>query len=198
MQSKSKIFVFSLLAFFLCNPAFAAYTYERSPAGVNVSNPITINYSFDAFSDTGCEPAAVGWTFALKVLNEESADYFVLPYREITDLSGSAVISFPVGDYGGIITYCDWLGDDFEGGTVFEGNLGVWDTLVMSVSSSMFSGLVIMGTSTIADAAADLTASVQSTTSNTFPIIVLVLGLIIAFYALEGMFALMPEDKKKR
>jgi len=197
MRSRNKIFIVLFLAFF-SQTAFAAYTYDRSPAGVNISNPITIDYSFDTFADTGCEPSADGWTFGVKYLNESEADYFVLPYREITDLSGSAVFSVPVGQYGGILTYCDWLGDDFEGGTAFEGNQGSWDSLVMNVTNNQFSGLVIMGTSTIAGAAADLTASVQNTTSNAFPLIVLVLGLVIAFYALEAMFALMPEDKKKR
>lgn len=76
---------------------------------------------------------------------------------------------------------------------MFEGYAGNGTISFTTINNSLsFEGLALFGTSTMSGAAADLTASVQNSTTNTFPIVIVILGLLIAFYALEAMFKFFP------
>lgn len=174
---------------------FGAYSYERTPSGFTIENPVSFEISFDDYDvDTGC----VGydyWAMSLSTGGGVSEDYEPLTFlasttknhtwTQFAPMSTPPEADLPVRTYISvdfacspveIPTYEDWIngvyiGDNFE---VVEGE----------EEAGFISGINT-------DFLASTTAYVGETFTDLWTLIALVMGLPLGFWGIKKVIGLV-------
>jgi len=180
-------------------PAFASISYSRTPSGTEITSPVNFNVALDSFEDLGCGANEPYWNLIIVDSNDEW-------YYEPDFTVASTILEFhqnrPVelGSYKEVSPICclDSNCNNFNGGGIwFEGGQG----------ETIFS--VVSGEPTPPPASASLIslpsgfvngmlAWVGNAFTDLAPLIVIFIGLPLAFWGISRVIGLFRFSKARK
>lgn len=99
---RASVSLLFLLTIFSPLPVLAAATYQRSPSGANVENPISTLFSFENLTDIGCFPDINFWQIVISFQDATFAGGIIRP---ISELNGQDKFTLPFLTYDPVDVY---------------------------------------------------------------------------------------------
>ena len=206
MKKVILIAILSLIAL----PVFGAVNYSRTPVGTEITSPVDVDVSVDSFSVdfgwnmvSGCffvvgnQPCNF-WGVRITNYDNDTFESVCIP---VENLSNNFTFSLPVDNYievaaktGNTQASCDNGG---EQSYLLESNEG--ETIFTIISGSQFNNFhIISGTSPLTiSSTSDVMASAGTLFSDLWVIIVLAIGIPLAFYIIKRIIKLAPASVPK-
>lgn len=171
--------------------AFATIHYSRTPSGTEITSPVSVSVSVDSFSDFNMRGDINYWYL---VVARGGLEFFSSCVATTT-LSLSNNFNIPIGTeiqyvgVYGVVSVLSCVGAD--DGVNFE----TGSPLFTIISGSQFSNFhIISGTSPLTiGSTTELMASAGILFSDLWVIIVLAIGIPLAFYIIKRVIALPPK-----
>lgn len=190
---KKKILILGLLLIGLLFYGYSAFalvqTYERTPAGDIIQNPVEMEIYYqmdlDYFNLMGCNVGDKAWLLFL--IDEEenmasSSDWIMYPTLELN----WTLLPLSAGTYDGVGLYCA-----YSTTTMFEYNPdGIFEVFDASPPPPPF---VETPTSFVTSTL----AYVGQAVSGLGPFLALIIGIPLAFWVLWKVTGLIPKDKRR-
>ena len=173
--------------------AFGAVSYSRSPAGENITSPVSISASFDSISETGLSTDY--WTIAVDT--EAGEITTILPCVSSSTLSNSGDMSFPINTEA--ISVYTIGNNDLDECNIGAGNVGI-NFESNDIIFKIISGVVVSNNylSVPSLASSDLLGLVSIIFNDFWSIIALIIGVPLSFVIINKIISLMPSDKKHK
>jgi len=206
---KVTVFIAGFAAVFLGLVMSAnAYTYDRQPTGTQINNPVTVNASFTKteagiVNDNYVCLSAEGWAQNTYILSQNS----VLVTGE--NITGAFTFDFPIGSEIEIIQVASSPNSDCNYDTWNEASLlleGVFNgSVIFTVTESQTANIWggsngFWGSTTVSDVTETMTASVQTTGTNIWPMIKymgIAMAFLFAYYLIYLINIQLTPSKKE-
>jgi len=199
-----KLFLFSLFAVvftlsFVSN-ARAEVNYTRTPSGAEITTselPVNIQVSVGNYGDFGCSPERNYWTVVITKTGEDPFDYIGGNILASTSLNFNEDFDLPVDDYNAVNVIC--CSD--EQCVYQEGMYPPLECIDENCEETIFS-VVGEQAGTLFDLSGGFVANMLAWVSDTFtdlsPLIVIFIGLPLAFWGIARVIGLFNFGKVRK
>lgn len=183
-------------ALFWAANAFAAVSYERAPAGIDITSPVTFSITLDDYGDIGptCTSTANYWTIDASTYDYADT-FYLLDVVASTTLLNDFVFDLPEGDYIEVELGClfavpttqEQAASYWVDGQAIEDNGG--EIIFTITSAALLEAMFTVPTSTATDVLANVTSTLGDT--GFLALLAIAAAIPLVFYVARGIISLV-------